>query len=179
MLASPIVGTVKYSLRIFLTTIVALIVVMWVYALFFASKDSINKFADREWAAKAQARCLVAREERKQLSDYRIVSQLGTDVLKERADLIDIATDTIERFVVEFRASLPRDSKGTEIVGLWLDDYEIYIDDRRDFANDLRIGVNKQFAETPLDGLPISEKIATFAADNEMSYCKPPIDLSI
>jgi len=152
---------------------------MWVYALFFASKDSINKFGDRDWAANAQARCLVAREERKQLSDYRIVSQLGIDVLKERADLIDIATDTIERFVVEFRASLPRDPKGTEIVGLWLDDYEIYIDDRRDFANDLRIGVNKQFAETPIDGLPISEKIATFAADNEMSYCKPPIDLSI
>ena len=169
----------KYILRIFLTTTVALIVVMWIYALFFASKDSINKFEDREWAAGAQARCLLAKEERKQLSDYRIVDQLGLDALKERADLIDIATDTIERFVAEFRTSLPRDPKGIEIVGLWLDDYEIYIADRRDFANDLRIGVDEQFAETPIDGLPISEKIATFAADNEMSFCKPPIDLSI
>lgn len=171
--------TVKYILRTFLATTVVLIVVMWVYALFFASKDSINKFGDRDWAATAQARCLIAREERKQLSDYRIVNELGVDILKERADLIDRATDTIERFVLEFRASLPSDPKGTEIVGLWLDDYEIYIADRRDFANDLRIGVNKQFAETPLNGLPISEKIATFAADNEMSFCKPPIDLSI
>ena len=152
---------------------------MWIYALFFASKDSVNKFGDRDWAATAQARCLLAREERAQLSDYRIVNQLGIDVLKERADLIDMATDTIERFIVEFRASLPTDPKGIEIVGLWLDDYEIYINDRRDFANDLRIDVNTQFTETPLDGLPISEKIATFAADNEMSYCKPPIDLSI
>ncbi len=170
---------VKYILRTFLATTVALIVVMWIYALFFASKDSVNKFGDRDWAATAQARCLLAREERAQLSDYRIVNQLGIDVLKERADLIDMATDTIERFIVEFRASLPTDPKGIEIVGLWLDDYEIYINDRRDFANDLRIDVNTQFAETPLDGLPISEKIATFAADNEMSYCKPPIDLSI
>ena len=169
----------KYILRTFLATTVALIVVMWIYALFFASKDSVNKFGDRDWAATAQARCLLAREERAQLSDYRIVNQLGIDVLKERADLIDMATDTIERFIVEFRASLPTDPKGIEIVGLWLDDYEIYINDRRDFANDLRIDVNTQFAETPLDGLPISEKIATFAADNEMSYCKPPIDLSI
>ena len=170
---------VKYILRTFLATTVALIVVMWIYALFFASKDSVNKFGDRDWAATAQARCLLAREERAQLSDYRIVNQLGIDVLKERADLIDMATDTIERFIVEFRASLPTDPKGIEIVGLWLDDYEIYINDRRDFANDLRIDVNTQFTETPLDGLPISEKIATFAADNEMSYCKPPIDLSI
>ncbi len=169
----------KYILRTFLATTVALIVVMWIYALFFASKDSVNKFGDRDWAATAQARCLLAREERAQLSDYRIVNQLGIDVLKERADLIDMATDTIERFIVEFRASLPTDPKGIEIVGLWLDDYEIYINDRRDFANDLRIDVNTQFTETPLDGLPISEKIATFAADNEMSYCKPPIDLSI
>ena len=169
----------KYILRTFLATTVALIVVMWIYALFFASKDSVNKFGDRDWAATAQARCLLAREERAQLSDYRIVNQLGIDVLKERADLIDMATDTIERFIVEFRASLPTDPKGIEIVGLWLDDYEIYINDRRDFANDLRIDVNTQFAETPIDGLPISEKIATFAADNEMSYCKPPIDLSI
>ena len=36
-----------------------------------------------------------------------------------------------------------------------------------------------EVAETPIAGLPISEKIATFAADNEMSFCKPPIDLSI
>ena len=152
---------------------------MWVYALFFASRVSINKFEDRDWATAAQSRCLIAREERKQLSDYRIVNQMGVDALKERAELIDRATDTIERFVVEFRESLPTDPKGIELVGLWLDDYQIYIADRRAFADDLRIGVNNQFAETPLEGLPISEKIATFAADNEMSFCKPPIDLSI
>ena len=169
----------RYILRTFLATTIALIVVMWVYALFFASKESINKFEDRNWAAKAQARCLVARQQRQQLSDYRIVNEQGADILKDRANLIDQATDTIERFVLEFRASLPSDPKGTEIVGLWLDDYVIYIADRRDFANDLRVGINNQFAETPVDGLPISEKIATFAADNEMSFCKPPIDLSI
>ena len=171
--------TVKYILRTVLVITIALIVTMWVYALFFASKDSINKFDDRDWAATAQARCLISREERKQLSDYRIVNEMGAEALNERADLIDRATDTIESFVVEFRESLPTDPKGTALVGLWLDDYEIYIADRRAFANDLRQGINGKFAETPLAGLPISEKIATFAADNEMSFCKPPIDLSI
>ncbi|MFM8521274.1 MAG: hypothetical protein ACKOBK_04075, partial [Acidimicrobiaceae bacterium] len=108
-----------------------------------------------------------------------VVDSLGKDALVERADLIDLATDTIENFVKEFRQTLPSDPKGRELVGLWLDDYEIYISDRREYSNNLRAGINEQFAETPIEGLPISEKIATFAADNEMSYCKPPIDLSI
>jgi hypothetical protein len=29
------------------------------------------------------------------------------------------------------------------------------------------------------EGLPISEKISTFAADNQMLSCKAPIDLSV
>lgn len=152
---------------------------MWLYGLFFASKESINKFADREWAAKAQARCLIAQQDRKNLADYRVVDDLGPDALKNRAQIIDLATDTIENFVEEFRADMPQDAKGIAIVGLWLDDYEIYIADRRSFASGLRAGSNDQFAETPIQGLPISEKIATFAAENEMKSCKPPIDLSV
>jgi hypothetical protein len=171
--------SVKIVLRAIVATTISLIVVMWVYALFFASKQSINKFEDRDWAKKAQARCLVAREERNLLSDYRVVDTLGLNALNERANIIDAATDTIERFVTEFRAALPNDPKGAELVDLWLDDYEIYIADRRLFANNLRNGVNLPFAETAIEGLPLSEKIATFAADNEMSFCKPPIDLSV
>jgi hypothetical protein len=122
---------------------------------------------------------LIAEVDRKALADYRVVDDLGATALAERAAIIDRATDTIEDFVKEFRVDLPSDPKGKAIVSLWLDDYEIYISDRRSFTDDLRNGINKRFAETPLQGLPISEKIATFAADNEMSYCKPPIDLSL
>jgi len=152
---------------------------MWIYGLFFASKESINKFNDRQWAQNAQARCLVAAQQRLDLADYRLVDDLGTDALTQRAVIVDRATDTIASFVSEFRQALPTSPKGIELVGRWLDDYEIYISDRRSFADDLRNGLNLQFSETPLKGLPLSEKIATFAADNEMSYCKPPRDLSI
>ena len=169
----------KVILRTVLSITISLIVVRWVYGLFFASKQAVNKFDDRNWAVKAQARCLIAEVDRKALADYRIVNDLGATALAERAEIIDRATDTIEDFVKEFRVDLPSDPKGKAIVSLWLDDYQIYIADRRSFTDDLRNGINKRFAETPLQGLPISEKIATFAADNEMSYCKPPIDLSL
>ena len=99
--------------------------------------------------------------------------------MTKRAEIVDKATDTIESFVKEFRTRLPTDAKGIAIVGLWLDDYEIYIADRRAFAENLRNGINLQFSETPINSLPISEKISTFAAENEMSNCKPPLDLSI
>lgn len=169
----------KTIARSLLGVVILLIIAMWVYALFFATKESVNKFGDRQWAERAQERCLISQQERKALADYRIVDDLGQSALAERAMIVDRATDTMQRFVEEFRAELPTDPKGRALVTLWLDDYEVYISDRRDFANDLRSGIDLGFAETPVDGLPISEKIATFAADNEMPGCKPPIDLSI
>ena len=162
-----------------LTALIALIAAMWIYGLFFASKEAVNKFADRQWAQDAQARCLIAEQQRLDLADYRLVDDLGVDAISQRAAIVDKATDTIESFVKEFRLKLPSDDKGISIVGLWLDDYEIYIADRRSFADDLRAGINLRFSETPIKGLPISEKIATFAADNEMPFCKPLLDLSI
>ena len=71
------------------------------------------------------------------------------------------------------------DAKGQALVPLWLQDYRTHISDRRGYTEKLRSGVNKPFSETVIEGLPISEKIATFAADNAISSCAPPIDLSV
>ncbi|MEY3575521.1 MAG: hypothetical protein RLZZ88_664 [Actinomycetota bacterium] len=155
------------------------IVAMWVYAFGFASKEAVNKFGDEAWATSADARCLVAKNERLALADYRLISDAGPDALVQRAELIDRATDTIERMLVDLRASLPSDAKGQAIVPLWLADYDTYVADRRAYADVLRNGVNVPFAESTFEGLPLSEKIATFAGDNRMKNCAPPIDLSV
>ena len=55
--------------------------------------------------------------------------------------------------------------KGAELVPLWEADYRTYLADRRAFSDDLRAGRNEPFAETVVDGIPISDKIARFAAD--------------
>ena len=36
---------------------VAGLAAFWVWALFFASKEAVNKIGDREWAARAEAIC--------------------------------------------------------------------------------------------------------------------------
>jgi hypothetical protein len=116
---------------------------------------------------------------RLELADLRQISDAGSEALNERAALIDKATDTLEGAINEISALEPKDAKGKAIVPLWISDYKQLINDRREYADQLRTGANIPFAETMIEGLPISEKISTFAADNRMSSCKVPMDLSI
>ena len=100
-------------------------------------------------------------------------------ILIDHFNGIDRATDVIERMIDDVVAETPDDDKGRAIVPLWEADYRTYIADRRGFADDLRrTGENLPFYETGIDGIPISERIATFAGDNEMTSCAPPVDLS-
>lgn len=155
------------------------IAAMWVYAFGFASKESVNRIGDTSWQEYAEARCATAKEERLALADMRKVNEVGPEALRERAVIVDKATDTLERAVDDIAARSVADEKGRAIVPLWLADYRTYIADRRSYAEDLRAGINEPFSETKVEGIPISEKISTFAADNLMKSCGAPIDLSV
>jgi hypothetical protein len=152
---------------------------MWVYGLFFASKESINKIGDEAWKVKSEKICAVSEKERLALIDLRKVKDSGDNALSERSQIIDKATDSLERAVNALSALTVTDAKGQALVPLWLADYRTHISDRRAYTDDLRNGVNEPFSETVTEGLPISEKIATFAADNAIPSCAPPIDLSV
>ena len=155
------------------------IAAMWIYAFGFASKESVNRIGDTQWQEYAETRCAKGKEERLALADMRKVNEVGPEALRERADIVDKATDTLERAIDDISARPIADEKGRAIVPLWLADYRTYIADRRAYADDLRAGINEPFAETKVEGIPISEKISTFAADNLMKSCGAPIDLSV
>ena len=141
---------------------------MWIYALFFASKEVANEIGDQAWTERAELICQDAADER-----------IGADALAERSKLVDLATDTLERMLGKLEETTPSDAKGQELIPLWIADYRSYISDRRAYAEDLRLGTNVPFGESIVMGIPLSEKISTFAADNAMTSCKPPMDLSI
>ncbi|NCV47769.1 MAG: hypothetical protein EBW53_06665, partial [Actinobacteria bacterium] len=111
---------------------------MWVYAFGFASKEAVNKIADEAWTQRADARCLIAKNERAALADFRLITEAGQSALIERANLVDQATDTIERMISDLRDDSPADPKGQAIVPLWLADYDTYVADRRAYAALLR-----------------------------------------
>ncbi len=169
----------KIFVRIILTLVIFGISVMWIYGLFFASKEVGNRVADQQWKQQSEDICLNAKRQREKLIDLRLVGQSGPNALAERAEIVDKATDTLENMINAIAAMPVADAKGFTIIPLWLSDYRIYIADRRAYAALLRRGVNEPFAESQVDQLPLSEKLATFAADNHLVSCKPPIDLSV
>ncbi len=165
--------------RVLLTIVIAAFAAFWTWALFFASKEAVNRIDDRAWAERAEAICVSATEERLALANLTRIDQPTPELIRQRAALVEESTDILERMLDDVVAVEPTDEKGQAIVPLWEDEYRDYLGDRRRYAEQLRAsGDNLPFYETAVDGLPISERIATFAGDNEMSSCAPPIDLS-
>ncbi len=165
--------------RVGIAVVMPAILAMWVYALFFASKEGANSVNDSDWKRKSEAICSSARQERIKLIDLSLVKDAGPDALTKRADIVDKATAILATMVEQIAALPVANAKGAAIVPMWLADYRIHIADRYDYTDLLRSGVNEPFAETIADGIPMSEKLATFATENILSSCKPPADLSV
>ncbi|MEC8730734.1 MAG: hypothetical protein VXX66_07995, partial [Actinomycetota bacterium] len=118
-------------------------------------------------------------DERTALANYTRLDEGGAELIRQRADIVDEATDTLERMLNSLEALPLTGEKGQAIIPLWIDEYRTYLGDRRNYAAQLReSGENLPFYETA-NQIPISERLATFAADNEMPACKPPLDLDI
>lgn len=156
----------------------ALFVVFWAYALFFAPKEARNRIGDDAWAARAEQICVAANTDREQLADLRRVEDGDPAMLTEKAALADQATDVVEAALDDVIAVTPSDDKGKALVPQWEADYRTYLGDRREYAAALRAGDDAPFRETAVDGVPLSDRVAVFAADNRMPACAPPNDLS-
>ena len=172
------------GVRVGLTVLIALFAAFWIWALFFASKEAVNRIEDRAWAERAEQICQSADAERLGLADFRLIDDGEDDAetvarrIRERAEIVERSTDIIRGMLDDIVAVPPTDPKGIDIVPLWEADYRIYIQDRYRYAVQLRdSGENLPFYETA-DGIPLSERIETFAGDNEMPACAPPRDLT-
>ena len=166
--------------RILLTIICVGIAGMWVYAFGFAPRESFNKINDAAWQARAQAHCKTAENIRFAFEDLTPMKADDPQALKTKAKLVDAATDALENAINLIAADKPADAKGQELVPEWIADYRTYISDRRSFAQALRTAtVRPYFAESEVEGVPISERISKFARENKMKTCQTPYDLSV
>jgi hypothetical protein len=163
--------------RIAVLVVVVAGATFWIWALFFASKEAVNKIGDEAWAERAQAICERTEADRISLADYSEIDVDDPDQLARRASLVERATDGLELMIDDLAAVTPTDEKGRAIVPDWIADYRAYLEDRREYAAVLRTGENTDFFETERNGIPVSERLETFAGDNEMPACAPPRDL--
>jgi hypothetical protein len=154
--------------KVVLATVAVLFIAFWVWALFFASKTAVNKIDDRAWAARAEEICAGYDVQIRALEGERSAELDG------RADLVVQSTDLLAAMLDDITATPPADEKGRAIVPDWEADYRTLLDDRYRYAEQLRNGENVPFTETAVRGVPITERIETFAGDNEMPSCAPP-----
>ena len=69
----------------------------------------------------------------------------------------------------------PTDAKGQAIVPAWEADYRILLTDRYRYADDARARARTgRSPRPPSQSVPVTERIETFAGDNEMPSCAPP-----
>ncbi len=143
-------------------------IAFWAWALFFIDKTAVNKIEDRAWAERAETVCVPVK------SSVRDLELQATADLDGRAALVDRSTDMMSNMLDDLVAVEPADDKGKAIVPDWIADYRTLLDDRYRYADRLRDGENVPFTETAVEGVPITERIETFAGDNEMPSCAPP-----
>lgn len=166
--------------RVLLSFICLAIGVMWVYAFVFAPRESINRIGDDDWKARSQATCLQAENDRFALQDLSKMDPTDSEAMKKKAAIVAKATDSLEAAINKIAQDSPSDEKGKALVPMWIEDYRKYIKDRRAFVQDLLTSTRRPyFAETEVEGIPISERIAKFARENDMKACQPPLDLSV
>lgn len=140
----------------------------WFWALFLIDKTAVNKFEDRAWAENAEEICAPVK-----LAVRRLDLE-ATEDLQGRADLVVQSTDMFAAMIDELASDPPDDPKGAAILPDWIADWRILIQNRYDYAEELRAGNEVPFTETAVQGVPITERIETFAGDNEMDSCAPP-----
>lgn len=146
-----------------------LFIAFWVWALFFASKESVNRIEDRAWAERAETICVPVKAELKRLET------LADPDIQVRADLVEQSTGLLSQMLDDIMATPPSDAKGMAIVPDWISDYRILLQDRLNYAERLRAGKDVPFTETPVSNVPITERLETFTIANRMKSCAPPI----
>jgi hypothetical protein len=157
-----------------------LLMAMWVYALFFASKKATYRVDDDAWRAEAEQICRAAETERRGLVDTTAgyIAEPTPEQAVERADLVDQATDIIEAALDDVVALPLTTDRDKSLVADYEQYYRTVIADRRVYTARLREFDLRPYGETKVDGGPVSNVIIDFTTVNEMKSCAPPSDLT-
>jgi hypothetical protein len=168
-------------LTIALGVVLAGLVVMWVYAFVFASKDYLLAIDDDAWVEQADTVC--ARYEARidalpPAEDFAKIEPLA-EALRQRADVLDDANALVAGQIEALRAlPAPNNAEGAELVDLWLADWVTYLADRQHHGAEWRAGVDDPFTVTADDGgAPVTEAMDDFAKNNRMPACMVPGDV--
>lgn len=147
----------------------------WIWA--FNNRDSIphpDEFDDPVFVEAAETLC-AARQGA--IADLPLATAVKD--ARERSSLVEAGTVELELMVVQLdRLAAPTDPKGAAGVERWLDDYALYLSDRRRYSAVLATGEDPPFTISGnADGVRVTDLLRTFAEVNEMRSCAPAGDV--
>jgi hypothetical protein len=165
--------------RVVIGVLLAALVVMWVYAFVFASKEGAYYVTDSAWRDAAQARCQQSVDERLALAtdEGGRITDPTPEQLRARADVVDAATSTLDDMLDDIEARSVDGERNRIRVNQWLGFYRTLLSDRRAYTARLRELRNDPFTETEVGGGPVGSVLIDFATGNDIKACLPPSDL--
>jgi len=154
------------------------IVGMWVYIFAFdlsGRGQPLDRIADRQWSSAAEKVCAGYRAQVLALPPAR---SFAGKTPQDRAVVLDQANGLLTAMVGELKA-LPFHPTGhdTELRQAWLGDWDTFLQNRRDYSTQLHEGRGGEFGVAQAQGVPINDRMDTFADVNNMKSCEDPGDV--
>lgn len=147
---------------------------MWIFA-FFGDHGVPGRLENPSFPAVAEPVCAAAHA---RIELLPLPNQ--TPTAGERADVVDQASDELDAMLVQLRALVPQGVAETEAETQWIEDWQVYVQDRRDYTAQLRVDPMTRFAVTQSDRdrRQVTSALDRFATINGMPSCVIPDDVS-
>jgi len=147
---------------------------MWIYA-FFVDHGVPGRLENPVFPALADPVCQATQAEIDLLPRAD-----QTPLAGERANVVDRGSDELDAMLDELRLLVPANRPETEAVTQWIEDWQIYVEDRRKYTVQLREDPMVRFAVTQSerDNRQVTRALDRFATINNMDACAIPDDLS-
>ena len=164
----------RFVVRTLVGLLAVAMVVLWVYAFLLAPSGNPDRLQDRAWPEAAQKRCLEARA----VIDSLPSAAQATSPADRAVDL-DLATDVLNAMVADLAMMPGGIDDDTHLVDMWLDDWEVYLSDRRAHATRLRLegDVRPLLTALPSGTGSVLKRMNGFARVNDMEACLDPGDV--
>ncbi len=159
--------------RVAAVTVFLLFAIMWIYV--FANQGKMHPASwleDRRFPEAAEPICKAASADIDALPSAPSAKTAG-----DRADVVDRATDRLVEMQGELRGVIPAGSEREKFIRQWVDDWSIYIQDRYDYADALRVDEHAEFLVTQKYDTQLSKSMDNFSQVNKMGSCQTPDDV--
>lgn len=151
-----------------------LMAIFWtaVFSGFFTERNPVELY-DKAWVAQAETICAPAAQTIENLPNASTA-----ETPADRSELLDRGTVALEKMVTELR-DLPTPTRESDqiVVDGFLDDWEIYLQDRRDFAEALLSDPMAAPLMSEVHGGWVSDAIDVTAKANDIMDCATPGDM--